>query len=146
MAKKISMIPEGQKAPTVAQVAADMGIYGKVFIANMKKQGYGLNDEIVDKPVFDETRKAMKTPTKKKLDEYFFVADYDPEDENMFDNEMFGEKYPFTPEGLQKAMAELEEAKSSGATNYNIYKRRFIDPMESEEEIISDPMNYVFKK
>jgi hypothetical protein len=110
-----------------------------------KKQGYGLNDELVDKPVFDETRKAMKTPTQKEPDEYFFVADFDPEDEEMFDNEMFGEPSAYSPEGLQEAMAKLEEAKASGASNYNIYRRK-MNQGDSEEEIISDPFNYQFPK
>jgi hypothetical protein len=145
MAKKISMIPEGQKAPTVAQVAADMGVYGKAFIANMKKQGYGLNDELIDKTATAVNPMGALNEKTAEPNEYFFVADFDPEDENMFDNEMFGEPSAYSPEGLQEAIAKLEEAKGSGASNYNIYRRK-MNQGDSEEEIISDPFNYQFPK
>jgi hypothetical protein len=81
-------------------------------------------------------------------DEYFFVADYDPEDEYMFDMNMYGgsNKFPMTPEGLQEAMALLEEAKQEG-NNFNIYRRKYSEGRgDSDEEIISDPFNYQFPK
>lgn len=83
----------------------------------------------------------MKAPI--EPNEYFFVADYDPEDENMFDNEMVGDPIPFTAEGIQTAMYRLEDAKASGSPYYNIYRRKFNkDRGDSEEEVIIDPVNY----
>ena len=76
--------------------------------------------------------------------EYFFVADYDPEDPDMFDNEMVGDPIQYSLVGLQEAIKRLEEAKQQG-DNFNIYRRKFDQGGgSSEEEMISDPYNYKF--
>jgi hypothetical protein len=89
-----------------------------------------------------------------ELDDYFFVKGFDPDmdDEDLLDT-TWGGKYPITPEGLQKAMAELEEVEDQGydVSLFNIFRR----PKEArqvveaggvwdEDELIEDPTNYQF--
>ena len=97
----------------------------------------------------------MKAPVgqqrrlKQDPEEYFFVADYNPEDQDQFDNEMITDPFAYTPEGLQEAMAALNQAQeAAGYTRaLQIYRRKFSEGRgDSEEEIISDPYNYQFTK
>jgi hypothetical protein len=88
-----------------------------------------------------ENEAAGKKPTPS---EYFFVADYDPEDPDMFDNQMVGDPIDYSPEGLQQAIELLTQMKQKNP-NYNIYRRKYDEGGgSSEEEIIEDYYNYNF--
>jgi hypothetical protein len=134
MAKKINPLSEkglGKRMSAVAKIRELEALMANVpqYVVNSKGEKTPMNEAAGKKP----------TPS-----EYFFVADYDPEDPDMFDNEMVGDPIDYSPEGLQQAIELLTQMKQKNP-NYNIYRRKYDEGGgSSEEEIIEDYYNYNF--